>query len=271
MARPSCTGGKNQRLSTSNWASPRPTWSASSASSAPPGADTGSRCYRSECCMTRSSNAPSNPGHTASTPAAQSILVGTPSGVTLAAEGGAHQSIKTPSIGIEQPGCVSYEPAFASTRNGPCWPVSPGLASPTAAPHTAAVHPPGRPGDGRRAGRSRGQGTRRRQVVAGGYLLRRTERPAVAIAAMGAVVPEALIAATRLEQLGTPPTHLRDQPRPAVSGGARPPGTRTSRLIDRRPDLPRSPRRAASHRPRRPPARPGVPRYINRVPTTAWA
>ena len=43
----------------------------------------------------------------------QSILVGTPSGVTLAAEGGAHQSIKTPSIGLEQPGCISFEPAFA--------------------------------------------------------------------------------------------------------------------------------------------------------------
>ena len=43
----------------------------------------------------------------------QSILVGTPSGVTLAPEGGAHQSITTPSIGLEQPGCVSYEPAFA--------------------------------------------------------------------------------------------------------------------------------------------------------------
>lgn len=33
----------------------------------------------------------------------QSILVGTPSGVTLAPEGGAHQSITTPSIGLEQP------------------------------------------------------------------------------------------------------------------------------------------------------------------------
>src|SRR5215469_15015348 len=43
----------------------------------------------------------------------QSVLVGTPSGVTLAPEGGAHQSITTPSIGIEQPGCVTYEPAFA--------------------------------------------------------------------------------------------------------------------------------------------------------------
>jgi pyruvate dehydrogenase E1 component len=43
----------------------------------------------------------------------QSILVGTPSGVTLAPEGGAHQSITTPSIGLEQPGCVTWEPAFA--------------------------------------------------------------------------------------------------------------------------------------------------------------
>ncbi|HEY2983269.1 MAG TPA: pyruvate dehydrogenase, partial [Jatrophihabitantaceae bacterium] len=40
----------------------------------------------------------------------QSILVGTPSGVTLAPEGGAHQSIITPSVGLEQPGCVSWEP-----------------------------------------------------------------------------------------------------------------------------------------------------------------
>jgi pyruvate dehydrogenase E1 component len=43
----------------------------------------------------------------------QSILVGTPSGVTLAPEGGAHQSITTPSIGLEQPGCGAWEPAFA--------------------------------------------------------------------------------------------------------------------------------------------------------------
>lgn len=41
------------------------------------------------------------------------MLVGTPSGVALAPEGSAHQSITTPSIGIEQPDCVSYEPAFA--------------------------------------------------------------------------------------------------------------------------------------------------------------
>ncbi|MEO3781383.1 pyruvate dehydrogenase [Micromonospora sp. B11E3] len=43
----------------------------------------------------------------------QAILVGTPSGVTLAPEGGAHQSITTPSVGLEQPGCIAWEPAFA--------------------------------------------------------------------------------------------------------------------------------------------------------------
>ncbi|MSP82283.1 MAG: transketolase [Alphaproteobacteria bacterium] len=43
---------------------------------------------------------------------ARFILVATPSGVTLAPEGGAHQSIKTPLIGLAQDGLTSYEPAF---------------------------------------------------------------------------------------------------------------------------------------------------------------
>ena len=41
------------------------------------------------------------------------IFAGTPSGVSLAPEGGAHQSTVTASIGLELPGLVSYEPAFA--------------------------------------------------------------------------------------------------------------------------------------------------------------
>ena len=41
------------------------------------------------------------------------LLVGTPSGITLAGEGGAHQSINTPLIGMGQPGLESFEPAFA--------------------------------------------------------------------------------------------------------------------------------------------------------------
>jgi len=44
---------------------------------------------------------------------ARFILVATPSGVALAPEGGAHQSIGSPLIGMAQPGLVSYEPAYA--------------------------------------------------------------------------------------------------------------------------------------------------------------
>ena len=40
------------------------------------------------------------------------ILVATPSGITLSPEGGAHQSIVTPLIGIGQPGLTAFEPAF---------------------------------------------------------------------------------------------------------------------------------------------------------------
>jgi pyruvate dehydrogenase E1 component len=41
------------------------------------------------------------------------LLVGTPSGITLAAEGGAHQSINPPLIGMGQPNLAYFEPAFA--------------------------------------------------------------------------------------------------------------------------------------------------------------
>lgn len=41
------------------------------------------------------------------------ILVGTPAGVTLAPEGGAHQSVITPSIGLAIPDVRYYEPCFA--------------------------------------------------------------------------------------------------------------------------------------------------------------
>ena len=44
---------------------------------------------------------------------ARFIIVGTPSGVTLAPEGGAHQSIGTPLIGLSQDGLAAFEPGFA--------------------------------------------------------------------------------------------------------------------------------------------------------------
>ncbi|WP_294929911.1 transketolase [uncultured Paracoccus sp.] len=45
---------------------------------------------------------------------ARFLIAGTPSGVTLAPEGGAHQSISTPLIGMAQDGLASFEPAFAA-------------------------------------------------------------------------------------------------------------------------------------------------------------
>lgn len=44
---------------------------------------------------------------------ARFLLVSTPSGLTLAPEGGQHQSVNTPLIGIAQDRLVAYEPAFA--------------------------------------------------------------------------------------------------------------------------------------------------------------
>ncbi len=134
----------------------------------------------------------------------QSILVGTPSGVSLAAEGGAHQSITTPSIGLEQPGCVSYEPAFAVevewtlleaiSRLGRAGGSSSYLRLSTRPVRQTLAAVPQDP-----AARER----RRRQVVAGGYLLRRAAAdPAVTLVAMGAMMTEALEAADRLGEIG---------------------------------------------------------------------
>jgi pyruvate dehydrogenase E1 component len=135
----------------------------------------------------------------------QSILVGTPSGVTLAPEGGAHQSITTPSIGLEQPGCVTYEPAFAIDTEWTLLTALSRLGKPDGG--SAYLRLSTRPVDqtlaavpADPAARER----RRRQVVAGAYCLRRTENPKVTLAAMGAVLPEALAAAQRLDQVGIP-------------------------------------------------------------------
>jgi pyruvate dehydrogenase E1 component len=132
----------------------------------------------------------------------QSILVGTPAGVTLAAEGGAHQSIKTPSIGLEQPGCVSYEPAFAIEVEWTLLECLSLLGRPdgesaylrlsTRPVRQELAEVPTDP-----AARER----RRRQVVSGAYTLRPCAQPAVCIVAMGAMVTEALQAAERLIQM----------------------------------------------------------------------
>jgi pyruvate dehydrogenase E1 component len=135
----------------------------------------------------------------------QSILVGTPSGVSLAPEGGAHQSITTPSIGIEQPGCVAYEPAFAIDTEWCLLASLARLGRPDGS--SAYLRLSTRPVSQKLAGvpaDPAARERRRRQVVAGAYPLLRTADPKVTIAAMGAVVPEALAAAERLAAAGVP-------------------------------------------------------------------
>ena len=133
----------------------------------------------------------------------QSILIGTPSGVTLAPEGGAHQSIKTPSIGLEQPECVSYEPAFVLDVEWTLLASMNQLGRPGG--KSAYLRLSTRPIDQRLAAVPEDPAARerrRRQVVAGGYVLRPEAAPDVQIITMGAMVPEALAAADRLSALG---------------------------------------------------------------------
>jgi len=123
----------------------------------------------------------------------------------LAPEGGAHQSITTPSIGIEQPGCVSYEPAFAIDTE---WTLLTCLAR-LGKPDGASAYLPlsTRPVDQALAAvptDPAAREARRRQTVAGAYRLRRTPDPLVTIAAMGALAPKALAAAERLDAAGIP-------------------------------------------------------------------
>jgi len=135
----------------------------------------------------------------------QSILVGTPSGVSLAPEGGAHQSIKTPSIGLEQPGCITYEPAFAIDTEWTLLASLARLGRPDGC--SAYLRLSTRPVDQSLAevpADPTARERRRRQVVAGAYRLRRHPSPAVTIAAMGAAVPEALAAVDRLAAQGIP-------------------------------------------------------------------
>jgi pyruvate dehydrogenase E1 component len=130
----------------------------------------------------------------------QSILVGTPSGVTLAPEGGAHQSIITPSIGLEQPRCIAWEPAFGQDLE---WTLLYALSRLGRADGTSSYFRlTTRPLDQALAvlpEDPRERETRRRQVLAGGYRLRTAgSAPALTLVGAGAVMPEVVAAADAL-------------------------------------------------------------------------
>ena len=127
---------------------------------------------------------------------ARYLLVATPSGITLAPEGGAHQSVATPLIGIGQPGLLAYEPAYvdelalimryafehlqAEDGGSICLRLS-----------TRTIDQPEREMTGQLA-----EGVR-----AGGYWLREPARDSeLALVGTGAVLPEVLEAADQLAE-----------------------------------------------------------------------
>jgi pyruvate dehydrogenase E1 component len=130
----------------------------------------------------------------------QSILVGTPSGVTLAPEGGAHQSIITPSVGLEQPRCVAWEPAFGQDLEWTLLHALGLLGRPDGS--SAYFRLSTRPIDQSLAAvpeQDADREQRRRDALAGGYLLRRAARaPQVVLVGAGAVMPDVLAAADEL-------------------------------------------------------------------------
>jgi pyruvate dehydrogenase E1 component len=143
---------------------------------------------------------------------ARFILVASPSGITLAPEGGAHQSVVTPSLGVEVPNLVAWEPAFAREVE---WILLEALREIQDREHGRAVYlrlstkvvdqallEP--------ALARLGEAELRAQVLRGGYrLIDHRERPGyepganvVTLAAVGVMVAEAVAASRALEAEG---------------------------------------------------------------------
>ncbi len=150
------------------------------------------------------------------------VVAGTPSGVTLAPEGGAHQSTITASVGLELPDVTLLEPAYGVCLD---WllcdalgRISTGPSPAAAASSTVAEHEEKgayyfrlttRPIDQEpfeAARRRMGDALLRRQVLAGAYRLVvaavEPGMPQVSLAASGAVMPEVLEAARELASEG---------------------------------------------------------------------
>jgi pyruvate dehydrogenase E1 component len=137
---------------------------------------------------------------------ARFVVAATPSGVSLSPEGGAHQSVITPGIGVALPGIVYWEPAFGREVE---WILLDGLARLardegeslylrlSTKPVDQSLAPPATP-------------ALREAVLAGGYrLLDARETPgwdaddnAVSLFAAGVMVPETLAAARALADEG---------------------------------------------------------------------
>ncbi len=134
------------------------------------------------------------------------IVTGTPSGVTLAPEGGAHQSTITPSVGAELPGVTYVEPAYATEVD---WLLCDALDQ-LGRPHGESTYLrlSTRPVDQAPFGQALeryGEDLLRQLVLRGGYRLvdkPSTDRPGVTLVTTGVMAPEALAAAAELDDEG---------------------------------------------------------------------
>ncbi len=158
---------------------------------------------------------------------ARFVVAGTPSGVSLAPEGGAHQSTITASVGMELPGVVLHEPAFGTALDwllcdalahvaGRAAETTPDLLAVETAHYFRLTTRSIDQSPFEDARQRIGDAVLRRQVLAGAYRLidGRTQlsgafdpvddevAPTVHLVASGAVLPEVLAAARELADEG---------------------------------------------------------------------
>jgi pyruvate dehydrogenase E1 component len=139
---------------------------------------------------------------------ARFVVVATPSGVSLAPEGGAHQSVITPGVGVTLPDLVYYEPAFAQEVE---WILLAGLRAVAERRESLYLRLTTAPVDQRLAPPPTAE--QRAAVLAGGYRLIDgraasgwSPERAVNVFATGVMVPEAVAAAGRLAEGGDCPS-----------------------------------------------------------------
>jgi pyruvate dehydrogenase E1 component len=150
---------------------------------------------------------------------ARFVVAGTPSGISLAPEGGAHQSTITASVGLELPNVTFVEPAYAGALDWLICGALQKIAAANSAPAGTAITEDGSyyfrlstrsidQSPFARAQERLGDARLRRQVLAGAYQLAdATEAaaggaPAVYLVGSGAVMPEVLAAAGELNDEG---------------------------------------------------------------------
>lgn len=129
------------------------------------------------------------------------ILVATPSGISLSTEGGAHQGLITPSLGINTPGITYFEPAFAREVEWIMLHAARSIGSGKGESYMLRLST--KPVD--QSLFSRESDELREEVLAGCYRLRSApddSDSALSVFAVGAMVDEALKAVEPLEREG---------------------------------------------------------------------